>query len=386
MKIYLVGGAVRDTLLGYPTKDNDWVVVGANAAQMLALDYQPVGADFPVFLHPTSKEEYALARTERKTGNGYKGFSFYAAQDVTLEQDLSRRDLTINAIARAEDGTLIDPYHGQQDLQLKVLRHVSSAFSEDPLRVLRVARFAARYHQLGFSVAPETLQLMREISSAGELSFLSVERVWQEIERALMESAPLTFFKVLNEANALTPLIPAFSNLQQNLALINTADPLKIQARTNTLDTAAKRIAQLFFISQHNNPIHVQQDNATSFSEFLRCPNYTKYLIINTINAVQLLTLWPEISAQQKLDFIQTAGLLRNQDKLTDLLQIANALIDLVATPELFNNAGRKLLNCVIRMTKIDHKSLIKHGFKGADLGREINRLQLEICEIGTEE
>src|SRR5690606_4639849 len=174
---YLVGGAVRDSLLGYPFHERDWVVVGATPEQMLALGYQQVGKDFPVFLHPQTKEEHALARTERKSGKGYTGFSVYAAPDVTLEQDLLRRDLTINAIAQADDGSLVDPYGGIADIKQKTLRHVSDAFAEDPLRVLRVARFYARYAHLGFTVAPETLTLMRKLSASDELQNLSAERV-----------------------------------------------------------------------------------------------------------------------------------------------------------------------------------------------------------------
>jgi len=187
LDIYLVGGAVRDKLLNRAVKDNDYLVVGATVEQMLSLGFNQVGKDFPVFLHPKTKQEYALARTERKQGQGYTGFDCYAAPDVTIEQDLLRRDLTVNAMAISENGTLIDPYHGQQDLKNRVLRHVSDAFVEDPLRVLRVARFAARYHNQGFTIAPETLTLMTQISNSGELTTLSAERVWQEMQRALCE-------------------------------------------------------------------------------------------------------------------------------------------------------------------------------------------------------
>ena len=203
MQIYLVGGAVRDTLLGLNVKDRDWLVVGATPAQMLKLGYQQVGADFPVFLHPHSKEEYALARTERKTAGGYTGFTCNAAPDVTLEEDLLRRDLTINAIAMDENKQLIDPYHGQQDLELKILRHVSDAFIEDPLRVLRVARFAARYHALGFTIAAETLALMQQICASGELTYLSAERVWQETARSLEGNNPEVYIEVLRQCGAL---------------------------------------------------------------------------------------------------------------------------------------------------------------------------------------
>ena len=205
VRVYRVGGSVRDELLGRDVVDRDYVVVGATPEMMLASGYRPVGRDFPVFLHPETKEEYALARTERKHGRGYRGFEFFASPDVTLEEDLMRRDVTINAMARGEDGALIDPRGGSADLAAGVLRHVSSAFAEDPLRVLRVARFAARF---GFAVAPETQALMRELVASGELATLAHERVWQEIARGLMESHPSRMIAVLRECGALNALLP----------------------------------------------------------------------------------------------------------------------------------------------------------------------------------
>ena len=205
MKIYQVGGAVRDKLLNKPVEDRDWVVTGSTPEEMEALGYKPVGRDFPVFLHPKTHEEYALARTERKQGKGYKGFTFHTSPDITLEDDLARRDLTINAIAEDEKGNLIDPFGGRHDLEAGILRHVSPAFVEDPLRVLRVARFAARF---GFKIANETLALMKEISASGELEALVPERVWTEIERALSEKYPTRFILVLRACNALSVLLP----------------------------------------------------------------------------------------------------------------------------------------------------------------------------------
>lgn len=208
MQIFKVGGAVRDQLLGRPVVDIDWVVVGATPEQMRAQGYRPVGDDFPVFLHPTSGEEYALARTERKSGHGYGGFTFHTSPDVTLEDDLLRRDLTVNAMAQDDNGTLFDPYGGQADLAARVLRHVSPAFAEDPLRVLRVARFAARYAYLGFSVHADTLALMRSLAESGELQHLTAERIWQEFARALMEDNPEVFIQVLRNCGALKALLP----------------------------------------------------------------------------------------------------------------------------------------------------------------------------------
>jgi len=208
MRIYLVGGAVRDKLLGRPVTDHDHVVVGAHPEQMRELGYRPVGKDFPVFLHPQTSEEYALARTERKTGHGYHGFAFHADPSVTLEEDLARRDLTINAMAQAEDGSLVDPFHGKRDLDARLLRHVSPAFVEDPVRLLRVARFAARFAPLGFTVAPETMALMRQMVKNGEVDHLVPERVWQETRKALGEAQPSAFVRVLREAGALAVLFP----------------------------------------------------------------------------------------------------------------------------------------------------------------------------------
>ncbi|MCP5267560.1 MAG: multifunctional CCA addition/repair protein [Zoogloeaceae bacterium] len=211
MKVYVVGGAVRDELLQRPVQDRDHVVVGSTPEEMLAKGFRPVGKDFPVFLHPQSNEEYALARTERKTAPGYAGFSFHASPDVTLEEDLARRDLTINAIARADDGSLIDPYNGQQDIADRIFRHVGPAFVEDPVRILRIARFAARFTD--FSIAPETRALMSEMVGNGEVDALVPERVWQELAKGLMEASPSRMFAVLRECGALQRLLPELDRL-----------------------------------------------------------------------------------------------------------------------------------------------------------------------------
>ena len=228
MKTYLVGGAVRDKLLNYPVHERDWVIVGATADDMLTQGFRPVGKDFPVFLHPQTNEEYALARTERKTAPGYKGFAIHADTDVTLEQDLLRRDLTINAIAEDDTGRLYDPYGGQQDLDARLLRHVSEAFSEDPVRILRVARFAARYAHLGFRIADETMHLMREMTARGEVDALVAERVWAELEKALAERTPQQFFQVLRDCNALQRLFPELD------ALFGVPQPPKFHPEVDT--------------------------------------------------------------------------------------------------------------------------------------------------------
>jgi len=229
MRAYVVGGAVRDELLGLPVQDRDYVVVGSTPEEMERLGYKPVGKDFPVFLHPQTHEEYALARTERKSGRGYKGFTVHASPDVTLEDDLRRRDLTINAMAKAEDGTIIDPFDGRRDLENKILRHVSDAFAEDPVRILRTARFAARF---GFEVAPETLALMKRMVNSGETDYLVPERVWQEISRGLMEREPQRMFEVLERCGLRERLLPeleTFGPLEGNLAerFARLAWPLK---------------------------------------------------------------------------------------------------------------------------------------------------------------
>ena len=213
MKTYLVGGAVRDKLLGLPILERDWVVIGETPESMVAQGFRPVGKDFPVFLHPKTQEEYALARTERKTAPGYKGFTVHASPEVTLEQDLIRRDLTINAIAMTPDGELIDPYGGQQDLADKVFRHISPAFSEDPVRILRLARFTARFAHLGFTIAPETLNLMRAMVNSGEIDTLVPERVWAELFKALKEQSPEHFFTTLRACSALERILPELDNL-----------------------------------------------------------------------------------------------------------------------------------------------------------------------------
>jgi tRNA nucleotidyltransferase (CCA-adding enzyme) len=238
MKAYVVGGAVRDALLGRASADKDWVVVGSTPQQMLQAGFIAVGRDFPVFLHPQTKQEYALARTERKTAPGYHGFTFHADAAVTLEQDLARRDLTINAMAFDENGALIDPYGGRADLQARVLRHASPAFAEDPVRILRLARFAARLHD--FSVAPATLQLARQMVNAGEVDALVPERVWQELARGLMETRPSRMFEVLRECGALARLMPEVDRLWGEVPQVGTA-PRAAHGLLRALDACAEK-------------------------------------------------------------------------------------------------------------------------------------------------
>lgn len=246
MRIYTVGGAVRDRLLGLPVKDRDFVVVGATPEEMVAQDYRPVGKDFPVFLHPQTHEEYALARTERKTARGYKGFQVYASPDVTLEQDLARRDLTVNAIAEDAAGNLTDPYGGEADLRAGILRHVSPAFAEDPVRVLRVARFAARF---GFRIADETVELMRAMADNGEIDALVPERVWQEMARGLMEKTPSRMILALRECGALARLLPEVERL------FGVPQPERWHPE---VDTGLHTLLALDYAAAHDYPLAVR--------------------------------------------------------------------------------------------------------------------------------
>ena len=261
MQIYLVGGAIRDRLLSLPVQDRDWVIVGASPEEMLNQGYKVAGKDFPVFLHPTTHEEYALARTERKTGSGHQGFEIFSDPNITIEDDLHRRDLTINAIAEDEHGNLIDPHGGQKDLQDRILRHVSPAFSEDPLRVLRVARFAARFWDLGFTIAPETLDLMSEISDGNELNTLSKERIWQETNLALESARPEIYILILFQIGALQKLIPDLAS-----ALINK-DSLLLLPKIRELNDVDFRYSALAMLAsrqeQKIEPSIVDKFNAT---------------------------------------------------------------------------------------------------------------------------
>ena len=367
MEIFLVGGAVRDELLNYPVYDRDWVVVGATPEDMLQEGFRPVGSDFPVFIHPKTGEEYALARTERKSGKGYSGFHYHASPNVTLEEDLSRRDLTINAMAKSRTGDLIDPYGGQADLEHKRLRHVSPAFSEDPLRVLRVARFAARYAHLGFTVAPETLRLMHEIACTDELSHLTQERIWQEMERALSERSPLVFFDTLQQAKALKQLFEPFTLLIDNPEATRVAS--KIDTDTNT----RVRFAAFCYLCFHDKPNAAEQLDL--FCRELRTQNQTRELACQTLTAYPQLNQWQSLSATEKLALIKQLDLLRRPERIEPLEASCQLLTtDTVAT-------GSHLTLLCEKLNQISPKELIKEGFKGAALGEEIAKRQLALCE-----
>jgi len=313
MKIYCVGGAVRDELLGLPVKDRDYVVVGATPEQMVKQGYKPVGRDFPVFLHPQTHEEYALARTERKTARGYHGFEFHAAPDVTLEQDLARRDLTINAIARDADGCIIDPHRGTADLKDGVLRHVGPAFSEDPVRILRVARFAARF---GFRIAPETLKLMREMAGNGEADALVPERVWQEVARGLMETTPARMFEVLRECGALARVMPEVDALWDDadaapraLAVLDAA----AQART----TLPARFAAL---TRPLTPLAVE-----SLANRLKVPADCRDLALLAARHANTALDAAELDAESMLELFNAVDAWRRPERFAELLTAAFA-------------------------------------------------------------
>jgi tRNA nucleotidyltransferase (CCA-adding enzyme) len=303
MKIYQVGGAVRDELLGLPVTDRDYVVVGATPEQMERLGFKPVGKDFPVFLHPVTREEHALARTERKTGPGYRGFTIHAAPDVTLEDDLARRDLTINALAKDEQGRVIDPFGGVADLRARVLRHVGPAFAEDPVRVLRVARFAARF---GFDVAPETMALMRAMAAGGEVDALVPERVWQEFAKGLMEAAPRRMFEVLAECGALARLLPEWSALEASRAL-------------GALDAAAAHCAAL--------PVRYAalfaggtEDVAERAAVRLRAPGDCRDLAVLAAGTRSSIEHGAKLDAAAVVDLLQRVDAFRRPERFESLL------------------------------------------------------------------
>ena len=311
MKTYLVGGSVRDELLGLAVQDRDYVVVGADPGEMLRRGFRPVGADFPVFLHPESHEEYALARTERKTGPGYKGFAFHAAPDVTLEEDLRRRDLTINAMARGEDGALVDPYGGEHDLRAGVLRHVSEAFAEDPVRILRVARFAARF---GFSVAPETLELMARMVRAGEADALVPERVWQELARGLMEARPSRMLAVLVECGAAARVLP-----ELQACLDEPQVPERLAARIDRSAALGLPLPARYALLV----IDLEPAAAAALAERLNAPTDCRDIARLAIQERTLLAGAAALDAAGTLALLERIDAFRRPDRLERLVEVA---------------------------------------------------------------
>ena len=320
MKIYLVGGAVRDVLLNQKVSEKDWVVVGATSEEMLKQGFKQVGKHFPVFLHPKTNEEYALARTERKTSHGYHGFAFDTSPNITIEEDLRRRDLTINAIAQEASGALVDPWGGQRDIKARLLRHVSSAFSEDPVRILRVARFAARFESLGFSIAPETLELMQQMVANGEADYLVAERVWQETVKALATGRPSVYLKTLSDIGALARVAPELNNLFHHLADITDKDGIPLDTSLfAAIDKAAKHppeilLAILAFYACRNGV------SISTLSERWKLSSRCRKMIQSVERFDASLKSATDLSSEELLDFLIQADALRNREQYQNLL------------------------------------------------------------------
>ena len=354
MQVYLVGGAVRDALLGLPVHERDWVVVGATPEQMLASGYLSVGRDFPVFLHPETREEYALARTERKTAPGYAGFLFHTALDVTLEDDLRRRDLTINAIAQDADGNIIDPYQGRRDLREKMLRHISPAFVEDPVRVLRIARFAARFYKYGFRIADETHELMQHMVENGEVSALVPERVWREWQRGLETESPEIFLTILQECGALSVLFPEMADSAAAvIAALQQAGRVSTDPRI--------RFATLGSVLSRNA--------ITALARRYKIPNTykdTALMVVDYLPALQnLRTPSDYLALLLRLDAI------RRPARLTDFLQIATSL----KTPAL---ELTRLQRAAEAAADVQTMPFLVQGLFGEKLGEAIEQARLQ--------
>ncbi|PID42810.1 MAG: multifunctional CCA addition/repair protein [Gammaproteobacteria bacterium] len=386
MKTYLVGGAVRDQLLGLPVKDKDRVVVGGTPEIMLARGFQQIGAAFPVFLHPDTKEEYALARTEKKHGTGYKGFHCFFSPDVTLEEDLKRRDLTINAMAQDHDGTIIDPCHGQADLQARRLRHISPAFREDPLRVLRVARFAARFHHLGFTIADETIEMMRHIVSSGEVKHLTPERVWQETERALSEQSPGTYFNVLRTVGALRVIMPELDNL---FGLPQPGQHPEAEAEAEAeVDTGHRSLVTLDIASRLTTDTQVRFAALTcklaginlvkALCLRLRIPNDFRELACLACEYHSRIHRAFELDPKTVLQIIKSCDALRRPGRFRQLLLVCEA--DAPDRGSITDNSYPQsawFQKIVDTLGKITIRDLIDSGLKGPQLGDAIYARQI---------
>ncbi|WP_431313662.1 multifunctional CCA addition/repair protein [Thalassotalea insulae] len=385
MNAYLVGGAVRDQLLSRTVVERDYVVVGSNVQQMLALGFSQVGKDFPVFLHPTTKEEYALARTEKKQGQGYTGFTCYSSPEVTLEQDLLRRDLTVNAMALDNQGNIIDPFNGQQDLRDRILRHVSPAFVEDPLRVLRVARFAARYHYLGFTVADETMALMSQISNNGELITLSGERVWKEIANALTEQNPEIFFQLLHQCSALNTIWPELDNLWQEesttsnfanlaeVALANLTQAVKLTDKTDI------RFASLCLAIPGLNLAASPQD-ITELASRLKLPKQTQLLALKATQLHSLVTDIKQQTPQAILSLFDQLDVWRKNEFFDDFLLVCQATAQAIENAPDQNFTAKDYLKTLLKQCKtISAQAFIAQGLTGKAIKSAMQAEKLNI-------
>lgn len=397
MKTYLVGGAVRDKLLGLPLKERDFVVVGATPEDMLAQSYRQVGRDFPVFLHPKTNEEYALARTERKTGQGYTGFTCFSSPNVTLEEDLGRRDLTINAMAETTDGKIIDPYGGQQDLANKLLRHVSPAFVEDPLRVLRVARFAARFTYLNFTVAAETMTLMQNIVQAGELEHLTAERIWQETKRALAMKNPEVYFQVLRDCNALSVLFPEIDQLfgvpqpKEHHPEIDTGvHTMMVLAQASQLsrDTIIRFAALCHDLGKGTTPKnelpqHIEHekrgaDLVKQLCQRIKAPNEYKHLAVLVAKYHTLCHKAFELKPGKVLKLFERIDVFRKPQRLRQFLLACEA--DSKGRPGYETKPYPQvhfLEQAFDAAKKTDVKLLIDQGLTGEELGQAIRQARI---------
>ncbi|GHX33490.1 tRNA nucleotidyltransferase [Vibrio cholerae] len=401
MQIYLVGGAVRDQLLQLPVYDRDWVVVGSSPQAMLAAGFQAVGKDFPVFLHPKSKEEHALARTERKTGVGYTGFACHYAPDVTLEDDLLRRDLTINAMAQDNSGQLIDPYGGQRDLAAKVLRHVSPAFVEDPLRVLRVARFAAKLHHLGFTVAEETMQLMAKIAQSGELQHLTAERVWQEWHKSLSTHHPEVFLQVLRDCGALAVVLPEIDRLfgvpqpekwhpeidtgihtlmvAKQAAQLSDSLPVRFAAQVHDL---GKGVTPPSEWPSHKLHCHTGLNIIESLCERIRVPNEFRDLALAVCAQHSNIHRADELKPATKLKVLGLLDVWRKPERLEQVLLCCEAdhrgRLGLESEPypqrEIFLRAYQAALGVAVQ-------AVIADGFQGKQIKEELDKRRVSAIE-----
>lgn len=369
MQKFLVGGAVRDKLLSLPVHERDWVVVGSTSEELLQQGFRQVGKDFPVFLHPSSNEEYALARTERKSGSGHCGFDVFSSPDVTLEQDLQRRDLTINAIAEDEDGTLIDPYGGQNDINKRILRHVSPAFSEDPLRVLRVARFAARFWALGFTIAPDTLALMASISTSGEIEQLSKERIWQEVQYALETDHPEIFILVLLQTNALQRIAPRLATaLEKKPTLLNLSQLKHITNHSH-------RFACLVLLaSEIDNGFSI--DIANAINDSFVCPSNLQELALLTVKHFMSCCGCLESSSTEIYSVLHALDAFRRQSRCLHILECMQS------AQIIFNSCPLRSLSFLIQLLpklnaiSVDEKD--KQELDGKAIGETIKQLRIE--------
>ncbi|ENM5891934.1 multifunctional CCA addition/repair protein [Vibrio mimicus] len=403
MQIYLVGGAVRDQLLQLPVYDRDWVVVGSSPQAMLAAGFQAVGKDFPVFLHPKTKEEHALARTERKTGVGYTGFACHYAPDVTLEEDLLRRDLTINAMAQDESGQLIDPHGGQRDLAAKVLRHVSPAFVEDPLRVLRVARFAAKLAHLGFTVAEETMQLMTGIAQSGELGHLTAERVWQEWHKSLSTNHPEVFLQVLRDCGALAVVLPELDRLfgvpqpekwhpeidtgihtlmvTKQAALLSDSLPVRFSAQVHDL---GKGVTPPSEWPSHKLHCHTGLKVIESLCDRIRVPNEFRDLALAVCAQHSNIHRADELKPATKLKVLGLLDVWRKPERLEQVLLCCEAdhrgRLGLEEKPypqrDIFLRAYQAALS-------VEVQAVIRDGFQGKQIKEELDKRRIQaISEV----